>query len=221
MGTYSGVRIVRSATGLQEQDDVEDMIVDDREPSSDRAERLVTVLINRTGPPDLRMRNYLMGNSREESIHPSRHNNVDVGNVGDTVVFIDNRLRRSNEYVLNCMDRHQVPPDHKIHKNIPRLTHYIEEANVGRGFIKELGYSNDGRIICSPFKHGIRLFSFTPNCDELSSIHPPSSPGIRLNELATTVSHANIVLCTKFSPIHPLLVSGCLGGRIVWYQPRI
>ncbi|KAI3367427.1 hypothetical protein L3Q82_026281, partial [Scortum barcoo] len=35
-----------------------------------------------------------------------------------------------------------------------RLTHYIEEANVGRGYIKELCFSPDGRLICSPY--GIR-----------------------------------------------------------------
>ncbi|VVC37405.1 Hypothetical protein CINCED_3A024100 [Cinara cedri] len=223
LGTYSGVRIVRSATGLQEQEDIDEVnevIVDGRQPSPDgRAERLVTVLINRTGPPDLRMRNYIMGNNRGESARPNRRSNVEVGNVADAVVFIDNRPRRNN-YVLNCMNRYQVPPDHKIHRNFNRLTHFIEEANVGRGFIKELCYSNDGRIICSPFSHGIRLLSFSPNCDELSTLHP-KVPGIKLNEIGTNVSHANIVLCTKFSPIHPLLVSGCIAGRIVWYQPRI
>lgn len=215
LGTYSGVRIVRSATGLQEQEDLDEMMTEERSTS----ERLVTVLINRNGSPDLRMRNYLMGNSRSESARSRRVGNIDVGTVADTVVFIGNRQRRSN-YVLSCMNRFQVPPDHKIHKNFNRLTHYIEEANVGRGFIKELCYSNDGRLICSPFSNGVRLLSFSPNCDELSTLQP-KLPGIKLHEIGTNVSHSNIVLCTKFSPIHPLLVSGCLAGRILWYQPRI
>lgn len=215
LGTYSGVRIVRSATGLQEQDDLDDILAEDPQPS----ERLVTVLINRNGQSDLRVRNYLMGNSRSESPRQSRRGNIDVGSVADTVMFIENRQRRNN-YVLSCMNRFQVPPDHKIHKNFNRLTHYIEEANVGRGFIKELCYSNDGRIICSPFSHGVRLLSFSPNCDELSTLLP-KLPGIKLHEIGTNVSHSNIVLCTKFSPVHPLLVSGCLAGRIVWYQPRL
>lgn len=217
-GTYSGVRIVRSATGLQEQEDLEEMLTDDR-PSS---ERLVTVLINRNNSPDLRMRNYIMGNFRGEGTRTNRTRTIGSTitdpNGGDTMVIIGNPRSRRNVY--NCMNRYQVPPDHKIHRNFNRLTHYIEEANVGRGFIKELCYSNDGRIICSPFSHGVRLLSFSPKCDELSTLQP-KVPGIKLHEIGTNVSHTNIVLCTKFSPVHPLLVSGCLTGRIVWYQPRL
>jgi len=182
----------------------------------------VTLLINRSsGQPDMRMRNFLMANSREEAARPSRRNNLEIGpGVQDTVLFIGNRQRRNNNYVVGCMNRYIVPPDHKIHRNFNRLTHYIEEANVGRGFIKELCYSNDGRLICSPFSHGVRLLSFSPNCDELSTLQP-KLPGVKLHEIGTNVSHSNIVLCTKFSPIHPLFVSGCLAGRIVWYQPRL
>ncbi|XP_050536014.1 DDB1- and CUL4-associated factor 10 [Daktulosphaira vitifoliae] len=212
LGTYSGVRIVRSATGLQDQDDLDELSMeemDNRPPS----ERLVTVLINRNAPSDLRTRSYFVMNSRDNITRQSRREN------GDTLFLVGNRSRRSS-YVLNRMNRYQVPIDHKIHKNSDRLTHYIEEANVGKGFIKELCYSNDGRIICSPFSHGVRLLSFSPNCDELSTLMP-KSPGIKLHEIGTNVSHSNIVLCTKFSPVHPLLVSGCLAGRIVWYQPRL
>jgi len=188
------------------------LVEDNPSPS----ERLVTVLIN--NPPDSRsMRNYLMRN-RSESSRPSRLGNGDT-TVADAVVFIGNRPRRNN-YILSCMNRFQVPPNHKIHRNFNRLTHYINEANTGRGFIKELCYSNDGRIICSPYGHGIRLLSFSPNCDELSTLLP-KLPAVKLHELSTIVSHVNTVLCTKFSPVHPLLVSGCLDGRIVWYQPRI
>lgn len=196
------------------------MMTDERPPS----DRLVTVLFNRnSNTTDARMRNYIMGNTRGDSTRPSRRTTLDVGargtSVADAVVFIGNRQRRTN-YVLSCMNRFQVPPDHKIHKNFNRLTHFIEEANVGRGYIKELCYSSDGRIICSPFSHGVRLLSFSPNCDELSTLIP-KLPGVKLHEIGTNVSHANIVLCTKFSPVHPLLVSGCLSGRIVWYQPRL
>jgi len=219
LGTYSGVRIVRSATGLQDQDqdDIEEMIADDDSSS----ERLVTVLFNRNGNrvPDIRMRGYLPPNSRIDITRPSRRSTVEVGTGTDAVVFIGNRQRR-NSYVLNCLNRYQVPLNHKIHKNFNRLTHFIEEANVGRGYIKELCYSSDGRIICSPFSHGVRLLSFSPNCDELSTLLP-KLPGVKLHEIGTNVSHSNIVLCTKFSPVHPLLVSGCLAGRIVWYQPRL
>lgn len=227
LGTYSGVRIVRSATGLQEQEEHDEfdelMTMSNDSPPP---EQLVTVLINRNNnSSDSRMRNWnLMGRPRESN-RPSRSVNIDVGPVAETMVFIGNRQRHnnrsnSNVHSTTCLHRYQVPADHKIHKNYNRLTHFIEEANVGRGFIKELCYSNDGRIICSPFSHGVRLLSFSPTCDELSTLQP-KPPGIKLHEIGTNVSHSNIVLCTKFSPVHPLLVSGCLAGRIVWYQPRL
>ncbi|KAK7871409.1 hypothetical protein R5R35_006110 [Gryllus longicercus] len=106
----------------------------------------------------------------------------------------------------------------RIHQNIPRLTHYIEEQNVGEGFIKVSGFSADGRLICSPFGHGVRLLAFPPECSEFSVCHPDKAP-VPLHELATNVSHNDIVVCTKFSPQNFLLVSGCLSGKIVWHQP--
>ena len=38
----------------------------------------------------------------------------------------------------------RIPKDAKIRKNIPRLTHYIEESNTGKGFIKEQSFSPCG-----------------------------------------------------------------------------
>ncbi|XP_014284722.1 DDB1- and CUL4-associated factor 10 homolog [Halyomorpha halys] len=112
----------------------------------------------------------------------------------------------------------KVPKNHTIHQNVPRLTHYIEETNVGKGFIKELCFSADGRLICSPYGYGVRLLAFSPECSELSSCVPKSGP-VKLFELGTNVCHTDIVVSTKFSPRHCLLVSGCLTGRIVWHQP--
>lgn len=116
--------------------------------------------------------------------------------------------------------RIKVPKNHKIHQNLPRLSHYIEEPNVGRGFIKELCFSSDGRLICSPFGYGVRLLGFSPECSELSTC-VPKDRAVQLYELGTNVCHADIVVSTKFSPRHCLLVSGCLTGRIVWHQPVV
>ncbi|XP_046383113.1 DDB1- and CUL4-associated factor 10 isoform X2 [Ischnura elegans] len=106
----------------------------------------------------------------------------------------------------------------KIHKNINRLTHYCEEPNVGRGFIKELCFGAGGRLVCSPFGSGVRLLAFSPDCSELCTVVPPNPP-IKLHEVATNICHSDIVVSTKFSPTHCLLVSGCLKGKIVWHQP--
>lgn len=114
--------------------------------------------------------------------------------------------------------RIRVPKNHKIHRNVSRLTHYIQESNVGKGFIKELCFSADGRLICSPFGYGVRLLAFSEECSELSSCVPKEGP-IKLHEIGAKACHTNLVVSTKFSPRHCLLVSGCLTGRIVWHQP--
>lgn len=123
-------------------------------------------------------------------------------------------------------------------QNLDRLLHYIQEPSMGKGFIKELCFSSDGRIICSPYDYGIRLLAFNEDCKELpfainhnnitsrknessvgSGEHKYNDTPRTLYEIKRTECHADIVVSTKFSSRHPLLVSGCLRGRIVWHQP--
>ncbi|KAM8984385.1 DDB1- and CUL4-associated factor 10 isoform 1-T1 [Ara ararauna] len=99
-----------------------------------------------------------------------------------------------------------------------RLTHCIEEANVGRGYIKELCFSPDGRMISSPHGFGIRLLGFDAHCSELVDCLPKeASP---LKEIRSLYSHNDVVLTTKFSPTHCQIASGCLSGRVSLYQPK-
>lgn len=99
-----------------------------------------------------------------------------------------------------------------------RLTHYIEEANVGRGYIKELCFSPDGRLICSPYGYGVRLLAFDESCGELTDCVPVQTSCLR--EVRAIYSHSDVVLTTKFSPTHCQLASGCLSGRVALYQPK-
>lgn len=99
-----------------------------------------------------------------------------------------------------------------------KLTHYIEEANVGRGYIKELCFSPDGRLICSPYGYGIRLMAFDDQCSELVDCLPKESSCLK--EIRSIYSHSDVVLTTKFSPTHCQLASGCLSGRVSLYQPK-
>ncbi|PWA29560.1 hypothetical protein CCH79_00007840, partial [Gambusia affinis] len=99
-----------------------------------------------------------------------------------------------------------------------RLTHYIEEANVGRGYIKELCFSPDGRLICSPYGYGVRLLAFDERCSELADSLPVQTSCLR--EIRSIYSHSDVVLTTKFSPTHCQLASGCLSGRVALYQPK-
>ncbi|KOC59249.1 DDB1- and CUL4-associated factor 10 like protein [Habropoda laboriosa] len=139
----------------------------------------------------------------------------------NTVVIIGDRIRVQNRNRQGQQTMYAIPRNRMIHQNTPRLTHYIEEPNVGSGYIKELCFSVDGRLICSPFGYGVRLLAFSSDCSELSNCVPPYNESVQLHELATNVSHSGIVVSTKFSPRHCLLVSGCLSGKIVWHQPVV
>lgn len=132
-------------------------------------------------------------------------NYFDIDNEGPPFTF----HRRLAEFRL---------PDRR--RNRARLLHFIEEPNVGRGFIKELCFSGDGRLVCSPFGFGVRLLSFDPECSELCDITPtnPIRP-LRMYEVENCVSHSNVVVTCKFSPKHCLFVSGCLSGKVAFHQP--
>ncbi|XP_074133168.1 DDB1- and CUL4-associated factor 10-like isoform X2 [Sminthopsis crassicaudata] len=99
-----------------------------------------------------------------------------------------------------------------------RLTHYIEEANVSSGYIKEVCFSPDGRLISSPHGYGIRLFGLDTQCNELFGHSPHRA--IPLQEIHSFYSHKDVVLTTKFSPTHCQIASGCLSGLVCLYQPK-
>ncbi|CAG9857552.1 unnamed protein product [Phyllotreta striolata] len=115
----------------------------------------------------------------------------------------------------------QFPDErNKIVRNLPRMTHYVKEKNVGKGFIKELCFSGDGRVICSPCDRGVRLLAFNERCEELS-VCVPDEPRQLETVLEMKNYHKDVVVSCKFSPAHCQLVSGCLGSEIKWYQPVI
>ena len=84
----------------------------------------------------------------------------------------------------------RIPKDAKIRKNIPRLTHFIEESNTGKGFIKEQSFSPCGRFLASPFGYGVRLLAFSERGADLSDC-PPTQPQI-LHELGTKLGHNDV-----------------------------
>ncbi len=119
------------------------------------------------------------------------------------------------------------PPPHtprRMHRNRPRLTHYLEEANTGKGYIKEQCFSPCGRVLCSPFGFGLRLLAFTPDCADLAQAPPVSdgAPARKLHEVGAVSAHCghrDVVLSSSFEPGGYSIVTGCLGGRIVWHKP--
>lgn len=139
-----------------------------------------------------------------------------TANISPSTELISSGLIARNPYEGHFRRR---PQDvHKIILNLPRLTHYVEERNAGKGYIKELCFSSDGRLICSPFEKGVRLLAFNNRIQELCYCVPEEP-----QELFTVAEmndyHRNNVVCCKFSPRHYQMVSGCLGGQIRWYRP--
>ncbi|KAJ0173533.1 hypothetical protein K1T71_010682 [Dendrolimus kikuchii] len=107
-----------------------------------------------------------------------------------------------------------------IRQNRDRLLYYIEETNEGKGFIKELCYSADGRLVCSPFGRGMRLLALNKDCSELSHcVKDLTAPRPMVDVGQSLGIHQDLVVSSRFSPRFHMLVTGCLEGKIVWYQP--
>lgn len=97
----------------------------------------------------------------------------------------------------------------------------MSEPNDGRGYIKELSVSPDGRYICSSFGYGVRLLTFNTDCSELCDLNPTGGNSKELTEKCLLISHKRTVVTSEFSPTHPTLVTGCLEGELVFHQARL
>ncbi|XP_037303013.1 DDB1- and CUL4-associated factor 10 homolog isoform X1 [Manduca sexta] len=110
--------------------------------------------------------------------------------------------------------------DRFIRQNKERLLYYIEETNEGKGFIKELCYSADGRLVCSPFGRGMRLLALNEDCSELPHcVQDLNRPRLMVDVGQSLGIHQDLVVSSRFSPRYHMLVTGCLEGKILWYQP--
>lgn len=99
-----------------------------------------------------------------------------------------------------------------------RLQAYTEEPNLASGLIKELCYSPDGRVICSPYGNGVRLLSYNTECDSFPEA--PTGTPQELTELKYITSHKAPVLTARFANDLPIMASGCLRGQVSFYQPK-
>ena len=144
--------------------------------------------------------------------------------IADSVTFIlrsGTAAAESAERVLLSLGQRSLQrqgSDRRFTSNTPRLSHYIQESNQGKGYIKEIAFNKDGTLLCSPFGFGIRLLAFDPLCRELCDCVPDSP--VELHEVTSVITHRNVVLTSKFSPSQSLLVTGCKDGKIDFHQPR-
>ncbi|XP_077285698.1 DDB1- and CUL4-associated factor 10 homolog isoform X2 [Arctopsyche grandis] len=150
--------------------------------------------------------------NRDRVAQPSRSSSSSSNSSNDNSLVV--------EYDGIPSENNQVKTRRNVLQNKKRLLYYIQEPNVGKGFIKELCFSADGRLVCSPYGYGVRLLSFTDNCSELPTCVPKTNNPVALTELWKSIYHDDYVVTAKFSPRHFMLATGCLSGRIIWYQPR-
>lgn len=162
-----------------------------------------------------------------DRMHGIRRNST--GTFGNTHVYgISSGVLSSNsalpvrlsEQLSTNSYRYMYVPKKSIPQNVRRMLYSIEQPNKGKGLIKEECFSSDGRLICSPYDKGFRLLAFSPDCLELPKALTYQKESHKLYELKYFKCHSEIVVSTRFSPIQPLLASGCLQGRVVWHQPR-
>lgn len=172
---------------------------------------------------EMTVRDRMLGNRRRNS----------TGTFGNTHVYgissgVLPHLRLNNESsnTVNTSTNSAQPLsipllmawEKSINQNVRRMLYYIEEPNHGKGFIKELCFSSDGRIICSPYGTGFRLLSFSKSCSEIPNALSSNGEASPLEEIKHIKCHPDLVVSTKFSPRQPLLVSGCLKGMVKWHQ---
>ncbi|CAG2165488.1 unnamed protein product [Oppiella nova] len=161
--------------------------------------------------------------AQSSTLSDSRDNSSDLSQLSDSsVIVISNQIGSTQPHTTlvrqskRCSQSNQNDAIY-VYKNSPRLKYYIEELNESQGFIKELCFSGDGRVVCSPYQFGYRLLSFDSKCSEMSDC-VSNEPKV-LYELKRSLCHPDSVVTTKFSPTHCQIASGCLKGRVVFSQP--
>lgn len=152
------------------------------------------------------------------------YNNTHVYGISSGVLSMQNQNPaepvRLPQVTSNGGYRYMYLPKKPIPQNVRRMLYSIEQPNKGKGLIKEECFSSCGRLICSPYGLGFRLLAFSPDCLELPQALMHQNDSHKLTELKYFKCHPDIVVSTRFSPIQPLLASGCLQGKIIWHQPR-
>ncbi|XP_022215939.2 DDB1- and CUL4-associated factor 10 homolog [Drosophila obscura] len=163
------------------------------------------------------------GSSNSNSRSNTSSNTTNTTNSNGTRVGVEIRARRLIPFMATTAPELKSN-GHSILVNARKLLYYASETNTKPGFIKEPGFSADGRIICSPYGNGVRLLGYSADCCDYPSYKTfdevKQSPR-QLVELAHITEHQDVVLCAKFSPREPLLVTGCNSGEVTWYRPNL
>ena len=158
--------------------------------------------------------------SINSSIRSINQENFEFGE-NNPVIIVSNHANSSaprTTFLKYSKDYKEIRDSNcKVYKNISRMRYFISEPNVNQGYIKEISFSPEGRVICSPYKLGYRILSFNSQCNEICDCVKNESQ--MMHVLTKTLPHPNFVVTTRFSPNQCQIASGCLGGRVIFSQP--
>lgn len=219
VGTHSGMVELSTSTSRTPNEDLSS-----QSPLSNTANESANVQAAVSTHPDI----WAAEVTVRDRMHGIRRNstgtfsNTHVYGISSGVLSSNSALpvRLSTQLSPNANYRYMYVPKKSIPQNVRRMLYSIEQPNKGKGLIKEECFSSDGRLICSPYDKGFRLLAFSRDCLELPKALTYQMGSNKLYELKYFKCHSEIVVSTRFSPIQPLLASGCLQGRVVWHQPR-
>ena len=95
-------------------------------------------------------------------------------------------------------------------------------------YIKEINFSNDGRVLASPFKNSVRLLAVDVCITAMDEFFDTrfhsfekSLNSVDFEEIAICDGHKYPVLTCKLNSDSMCLVSGCMEGRVVFNWPKL
>ena len=107
---------------------------------------------------------------------------------------------------------------------------YVDEKSPDSviDFIKEISFSQDGRILVSPYRNKVRLLAVDYNCTPMDAFYDSRYYSIEkslcccdFEEVVVCGSHADGVLTCRLNSNDMCLASGCIDGEVMFNWPRL
>lgn len=121
----------------------------------------------------------------------------------------------------------EFQPHFTIENSSTNYLKYIDEYSPDHSldYIKECGFSADGRVLASPYNEGVRLLAVDSKCTPADVYYDDRYLGATRGhdfEVASSLfGHPSPVLCCGFAHHDLILGSGCMEGQILFHKPQL